>query len=82
MSREDASNLRQAEAAAFFLNDGLESAELAAAYETLDERFRTIFPPKDDEPFGSFVELFDERDCIHSMPTSTSRTSRGSPSSA
>lgn len=65
MSREDAALLRQAEAAASFLNEGLEDDELAAAYETLDERFRAIFPPKDDAPFGSFVELFDDRDCIY-----------------
>jgi hypothetical protein len=61
MSREDAALLREAEKAVDLLDTNVEDADLAAAYETLDERFRAVFPPKGDSRFESFLELFDDR---------------------
>ena len=61
MSREDAALLREAEKAVDLLDTNGEDADLAAAYETLDERFRTLFPPKGDSRFEGFLELFDDR---------------------
>ena len=60
MSREDAALLRSAEAAVDILETNGEDAALAAAYDTLDERFRTIFPPKGESRFETFLELFDD----------------------
>jgi hypothetical protein len=62
MSREDAALLREAEKAADLLDTNGNDAELATAYETLDERFRAIFPPKGESNFDTFLDLFEDRD--------------------
>lgn len=60
MDRDDAALLRSAEQAVDILDTNGEDADLAAAYDTLDERFRTVFPPKGESRFESFLELFDD----------------------
>jgi hypothetical protein len=60
MSREDAALLREAEKAVDLLDTNGTDDELAAAYDTLDERFRAVFPPKGDNRFESFLELFED----------------------
>jgi len=60
MNRDDAALLRSAEAAVDLLDTNGEDADLAAAYDTLDERFRAVFPPKGDSRFDTFLELFDD----------------------
>jgi hypothetical protein len=61
MSRDDAAMLREAEKAVDLLDTNGEDAELAAAYDTLDARFRAVFPPEGESRFDSFLALFEDR---------------------
>lgn len=65
MTREDATLLREAEKALHLLERRSNDDELAAAYGTLDERFQSVFPPKGDTGFDSFLEIFDDRDAAY-----------------
>ena len=65
MSREDAALVREAEKAVDLLGTHSTDAELATAYDDLDERFRAIFPPKGDSRFETFLDLFDNRDAAY-----------------
>ena len=60
MSREDAALLRTAQRAVDIIDTNSADADLAAAYDTLGERFHAVFPPEGPHRFGSFLRLFDD----------------------
>lgn len=59
----EAALLDQAQGAARTLwNEEPAGAERREAYQALGAGFAAAFPPTDDDPFGSFLELFDDAD--------------------
>ncbi|MCJ2180177.1 hypothetical protein [Novosphingobium album (ex Hu et al. 2023)] len=71
MSTEDAEMVRLAQRASEALSDLADEV----SYADLGPRFSALFPPKDGDDFGSFLDLFDDRnfpsfDCDISIDTS------------
>ena len=60
MSAADANLIQAAEKASDILDTTSQADELQTAYDALGDRFATVFPPKDGEPFASYLGLFDD----------------------
>ena len=60
MTAEDAEMVRLAQRASEIVEDFASDTPCELEYDNLGPRFAALFPPKDGDDFGSFLDLFDD----------------------